>query len=86
MTNPQTHCDHNCKGHCNALDIALNHERQAILEYAAFRDECNYPDVRAMLNELILRQEKTLRLLEETKAALHARFEVLDQVQESFEP
>ncbi len=78
-------CEHTCKGNCKALDIALTKEKEAILTYAAFRDECNYPDVKAMLNELIIRQQKTLNLIEETKAVLHAKFEVLDQINRSFE-
>ncbi|MBM4166161.1 MAG: hypothetical protein FJ218_04475 [Ignavibacteria bacterium] len=85
MSRIQIDCHHTCKGVCNALERALMREKEAILEYAAFRDECTYPDVKAMLNELILRQEKTLDLLEKTKAELSAKFEVLDQIQEGFE-
>ena len=85
MTETTYNCEHTCKGQCQALDVALQREKEAILLYGQFRDECEYPDVKAMLNNLILRQQKTLHMIEDTMQTLHSRFEVLDQIQESFE-
>ena len=47
------HCAHTCKGLCTAIEIALKQEKDTILQYASFRDECTYPDVKLMLNELL---------------------------------
>ena len=85
MIQPQIKCEHNCKGLCNAMEIASTQEKQAILLYSQLRDQCMYPDIRVMLNELIIRQQKTLQLLEETRLSLSAKFEVLDQIQEGFD-
>lgn len=78
-------CAHTCKGLCTALEIALNQEKQTILQYAYFRDECTYPDVKLMLNELIIQRQKSIQLLNKTKQLLKEKFDVLDQIREGFE-
>lgn len=84
MTTPTHQCAHSCKELCTALERATEQEKKAILQYAAFRDECNYPDVKVMLNELILLRQKSIKLLEETKSKLRGKFDVLDQIREGF--
>lgn len=85
MKNDQVLCAHTCKGLCTALELAAKKEKEAILQYAYFRDECTYPDVKLMLNELIIQRQKSIQLLEETQAQLQSKFEVLDQISEGFE-
>ena len=77
-------CRHTCRGRCNAVEIAANQEKEAILHYAALRDECTYPDVKMLLNELIIHRQKSIRLLDELAVRLKERFEVLDQIQDGF--
>lgn len=77
-------CAHGCKEFCTAMEIATLREKEAILQYDALRDECDYPDVKAILNELILQREKSIRLLEEAKLLMKSKFEVLDQIQDGF--
>jgi len=84
MTTQNHQCAHSCKDLCSALEKATEQEKKAILQYASFRDECNYPDVKIMLNELILLRQKSIRLLEETKLKLRTKFDVLDQIREGF--
>ena len=81
----QLHCAHTCKGLCAALDLATKQEKETILQYAYLRDECTYPDVKLMLNELIIQRQKSIQLLEKTEAQLRAKFDVLDQIREGFE-
>lgn len=78
-------CAHTCKGLCRAIEVATLKEKEAILEYDSLRDECNYPDVKVILNELILHREKSIRLLEDAKTRLKSKFEVLDQIRGGFE-
>ena len=85
MTSTQVQCAHTCKGLCTALELASATEKNAILQYAALRDECNYPDVKTILNELILAKRRSIDLLEKTKELVKSKFEVLDQVRDSFE-
>ena len=77
-------CSHGCKEFCTTLEIATLREKEAILQYDALRDECDYPDVKAMLNELIIQRQKSIRLLDEVKILMKSKFEVLDQIQEGY--
>ena len=77
-------CVHSCKEMCNGLEYASETEKEAILKYAYFRDVCTYPDVRNILNEVILHKKKSIELLEKTKELLKGKFEVLDRIRESF--
>jgi len=84
MLKQDVNCAHTCKGICTALEIATLREKEAILQYDALRDECTYPDVKAILNELIIQRQKSIRLLEEAKTLMKAKFEVLAQIQNGF--
>lgn len=81
----QLRCAQTCRGSCSALEVAMKMEKESILEYGMLRDSCTYPDVKAILNEMIIRHQKSIQLLEETKVFLKRRFEILDQIQEGFE-
>ena len=85
MNETHVDCHHTCRGRCNAVEIAAAQEKEAILQYAALRDECTYPDVKMILNELILQRQKSIRLIDELRGRLKERFEVLDQIQDGFE-
>jgi hypothetical protein len=78
-------CVHSCKGLCSALEAADHRERQAIAEYRRFQEECDYPDIRSILAELIRNREETLTFLGEKRAALKAKFDTLDEITESFQ-
>ncbi len=84
MAQSQPKCVHSCKELCTALEFASATEKEAILQYANFRDACTYPDVKAILNELIINKKKSIDLLEKTKEVLKEKFEVLDQIRTSF--
>ena len=85
MNPKETECAHTCRGLCRAVEIATLREKEAILQYDTLRDECTYPDVKIIINELILHREKSIRLLEEAKVRLRTKFEVLDQISGGFE-
>ena len=84
MTINKHDCPQTCKGFCNALEIALLREKEAILQYDTLRDDCSYPDVKAILNELILQRQKSIRLLDEAKILMKSKFDTLGQIQDSF--
>ncbi len=77
-------CVHSCKGLCNALEVAEHREREAIREYKHFAEHCDYPDVRVLLEDLIGEREASLKLLEGKRMMLIAKFNVLDNITESF--
>lgn len=78
-------CPHNCKEQCTVLEIASLREKEAILQYAALRDECTYPEIKAILNQLIIERKHAIELLERTKSILKSKFDILDQVREGYE-
>jgi rubrerythrin len=79
-----TTCVHSCKGACNALEAAEQHERRAIEEYRRFAEGCDFPEVREILETLAQDRERCLRQLREHREALQARFSTLDSINESF--
>jgi hypothetical protein len=85
MQETKIQCGQTCKEMCTAIEVITSDEKKAILLYAALRDICAYPDVKTILNELILQKKNSIELLEKTKAAMKSKFEVLDQIRAGFE-
>lgn len=77
-------CVHSCKGLCHALTVAEHHEEEALTEYRRFAAECDYPDVREVLDTLIADREKGLHFLRQKKELLMAKFNVIDRINDSF--
>ena len=77
-------CAHSCKGLCAALEAADHREAEAIKEYRRYAGECDYPDIRRILEELAEEHEKALTHLREQREILAVRFAVLDRINESF--
>jgi rubrerythrin len=77
-------CVHSCKGLCSALEVAEHREQEAIKSYREYAGQCDYPDVRAMLESLILDREKALRTLREGREMLKTKFRLLDSINDSF--
>jgi rubrerythrin len=76
-------CVHSCKGLCNALQVAEHREQEAIREYRTYASQCDYVDVRTLLEDLIRDREKALASLREKRESLHAKFAVIDKMNES---
>ncbi len=85
MPEQTVRCAQSCKELCAAVETASATEKEAILRYAYFRDACTYPEVKTILNELIIQKKKSIELLERTKEMLRNRFEVLDQIRAGFD-
>lgn len=81
----EVQCIHSCRGLCNALTVAEHRELSAIKEYQTFLDQCNYPDVQAILRELIAQHQRTLGMLQGKRAELSEKFNILDDINESFD-
>jgi len=77
-------CVHSCKGLCNALTLAEHRETEAIKEYTRFLNECDYPEVREILGELIRERERALISFRAKRAALQVKFDTLDNINDSF--
>jgi rubrerythrin len=77
-------CVHSCKGLCKALEVAEHREEEALKEYRGYLANCDYPDVREILRELIAEREKALRILREKKDVLTGKFNIIDGINESY--
>lgn len=77
-------CVHSCKGLCNALQAAELQEQEAINEYREYAAQCDYPDVKDLLEDLILSREQALRSLRIKREALEVRFAMIDKINDSF--
>lgn len=79
-----TTCGHTCRGLCNALSVAEQREREAVEEYRYFIHQCDYPDVRVVLERLMADRQRALQILKDTRAMLDARFFTTDRINDSF--
>lgn len=79
-----TTCVHSCKGLCNALEVAEHREKEAIKEYKLFAENCDYPDVRVLLEELVKDREHSLKLLQKKRDILTVKFNTVDNITDSF--
>ena len=77
-------CVHSCKGLCNALQVAELREQEAIRDYKEYAAQCDYPDVKDLLEDLILSREQALRSLRLKREALEVRFAMIDKINDSF--
>ncbi len=77
-------CVHSCKGLCNALEIAEHREQEAMKEYRQYAQQCDYPEVREILEQLIADREKGLKVLREKREMLAIKFEMIERISESF--
>jgi len=77
-------CVHSCKGLCNALEVAEQREQEAIRSYKEYAANCDYPDVREILETLIREREKALAMLREKREILTVKFNVIDKINDSF--
>ena len=85
MTSTRNTCARTCKQLCTPLEIALLKEKEAMLRYDALRDDCPYPEVKQVMNEILLHHQRTIRMLEEARLRLHERFAVLEQIQDEYD-
>ncbi len=77
-------CIHSCKGLCTALSVAEQREEQTITEYRRFAEECDYPDVRILLERLVAERQRALQALRDVRNLLTERFATVDRINDSF--
>ncbi|MGA9120716.1 MAG: hypothetical protein WB699_15230 [Bacteroidota bacterium] len=80
----ETKCIHSCKGLCNALTVAERREQEAIDEYRRYVGECDYPDVKVLLERLIAQRQQAVQALRDARAMLEERFATIDRISDNF--
>ncbi|MFI5253624.1 MAG: hypothetical protein ACHQQQ_14475 [Bacteroidota bacterium] len=84
MASDKIHCDQTCKGICTSLEAASAAELKAITLYTTLRNQCTYPEIQEMLDVLIEKRRELIKLIDDTQVQMKQKFEVLDQIRESF--
>ncbi|HCA79953.1 MAG TPA: hypothetical protein DEP53_09490 [Bacteroidetes bacterium] len=84
MDEKSVRCAHACRNTCAMLSEALREESEMVLFYERLRQECNYPDVHLMLQELIEQRSRSVLMINQKLNELRARGEILDGVISSY--
>ena len=85
MNDLNVKCAHACRATCAMLTEALREESAMARFYERLGAECNYPDVHAMLQELIESRSKSVLMINQKLNELRARSEIIDGVISSYD-
>jgi rubrerythrin len=77
-------CMHACKGLCSALELAERREQEAVGMYRDYLANCDYPDVREILESLVSEREHAIAVLREKREILTVKFDTLEKINDSF--
>lgn len=84
MKNNQINCAHACKSSCAMLNEALRKETELIQFHEAILEECNYPEVREFINEIVDgKRELVLKIIQKLNE-MHATGQINDGIMSSF--
>ncbi len=77
-------CGHNCRNTCGMLNEALRRETTSIRFYESVFDECNTPEVKTFLGNVIEdRRAEILKIIQKLNE-IHARAQALDGIASSY--
>jgi rubrerythrin len=84
MKEKEIKCLHACKNTCAMLNEALRKEASTVRFYEGILDECNQPDVRDFVVNLVdERRKEILRIIQKLNE-IHARSQTIDGIFASF--
>lgn len=84
MKEKEHNCAHTCKNSCSSLNEALRKETATVRYYESIIEDCNSPEIREFLNEIIeTRRQDVLKIIQKLNE-IHARSGITDGVISSF--
>ncbi|PIW70544.1 MAG: hypothetical protein COW08_01295 [Ignavibacteriales bacterium CG12_big_fil_rev_8_21_14_0_65_30_8] len=84
MKTKEKDCMHECKDTCSSLNEALRKEAAIARYYENMIEQCNMPDVKSLINDLIEdKRSGILRIIKKLNE-IHARSQVIDGISNSF--
>jgi rubrerythrin len=84
MQEKKFHCQRTCRNSCASLNEALRKETTTVRFYEGVFEECNVPDVRNFLDEIIEgRREEILKIIQKLNE-IHVRSQAMDGISSSF--
>ena len=84
MKDSEVNCMHNCRNTCAMLNEALRKEASIIRFYEAVMEECNFPEVRSFLVDIVEEKRKGILRIIQKLNELHAHSQSLDGIISSF--
>ena len=84
MSDIDINCQHNCKNTCASLNEALRKETAIVKYYEAVLKECNIPEVKIFVDELIEEKRRIILRLIQKLNEIHVRSQATDGVTSSF--
>jgi len=85
MNDHEIRCAHACRNTCAMLNEALRRETAALQFYEQIVAQCDYPDVRAFIEELVEQRSRAILRIISKLNELQARGQALDGIVASFE-
>lgn len=85
MSETEIKCGHACRNSCAVLNEALRKETASVRFYEGVFEQCNAPDIRAFIIELIDEKRNDILKIIQKLNEIHARSQALDGVASSFD-
>ncbi|MFH0990745.1 MAG: hypothetical protein V1799_12090 [bacterium] len=79
-------CEHACRNTCAMLNQALHEETAMMRFYQHLKEECDYPDVRALVEDLLEKGGVSILKINQKLNEIQARAESINGVMSSYEP
>jgi rubrerythrin len=77
-------CVRSCKNTCASLNEALRKEAALVRYYEGIVDECNIPEVKSFVQELVEQKRNDILRIVQKLNEIHARSQAIDGVISSF--
>ncbi len=84
MADLNSKCQHACKNTCATLNEALRKETAMVKTYENILDECNIPEVKSFMEELVDEKRKVILRLIQKLNEIHVRSQAIDGIATSF--
>ena len=84
MTQIKVDCQHACRNTCAMLNEALRKEASMVRFYEGILAECNFPEVRTFLTDLVEEKRKSILSIIQKLNELHVQSQSGDGIISSF--
>ena len=84
MAEAGINCQHACKNTCASLNEALRKETAIVKYYEGVLEDCNMPEVKTFMDELIEEKRKIILRLIQKLNEIHVRSQANDGITSSF--
>jgi hypothetical protein len=84
MADAGNNCQHTCKNTCASLNEALRKETAIVKYYEGVLADCNMPEVKIFMDELVEEKRKIILRLIQKLNEIHVRSQATDGITSSF--